>query len=93
MSRYLQINDEEEAAELSSNTGWSQFLEWVSTLNADDYPDLVAFANNGTTNDPQKVSDQVESASEEFPPDEDVTSIAESLREYLDGESGVSSVV
>jgi hypothetical protein len=93
MSRYLQINDEEEAAELSSNTGWSQFLEWVSTLDKNEFPSLVNFAATGTTNDPQKVSDQVESAVDASEPDEDVSGIAESLQEYLNGETGVASVV
>lgn len=93
MSRYLQINDEEEASELSSNTGWSQFLEWASILDKNEFPDLIDFSDSGTTSDLQKVSDQIESAIEDSPPDGDVAGIAKSLRDYLDGESGIASIV
>ena len=93
MSRYLQINDQEDAAELSSNSGWTQFHEWVATLDAEEFPALVEFTTNGTTDTPQLVCDQVESAMEDSPPIPDVQSIADNLMEYLDGESGSASVV
>lgn len=93
MSRYLQLNDQEEAAELSSNTGWSQFIEWVDLVDAEEYPALVGFAKSGTTQNPQMVADQIEAAQEDYPPPEDVKSIADSLFDYLDGEEGIASVV
>jgi hypothetical protein len=93
MSRYLLIGDAEEGAEISSNTGWSQFLEWVSSLDQDEFPSLVNFSTTGTTDDAQLLRDQVESATEDSPPIPDVAPIAENLLEYLDGETGSVSVV
>lgn len=93
MSRYLQLNDQDEAAELSSNTGWSQFSDWVNGLDAGEFPALSDFVKSGSTNQPQLVADQIESAVSDSPPDGDVSGIADSLREYLDGEDGIASVV
>jgi hypothetical protein len=93
MSRYLQLNDQPEAAELSSNAGWSQFLDWVSKLDEKEYPDLVKFSNDGTSSDLQKVADQLEAAMDDSSPNKDVNGIIGSLFEYLDGSTGIASVV
>jgi hypothetical protein len=86
MSRYLQINDEEEAAELSSNAGWTQFVEWVDGLDKGTYPALAAFSATGTTEAPQDVADEIEAARDASPPIPDVESIADTLFDSLDGE-------
>lgn len=93
MSRYLQINDEDEAAELSSNAGWTQFVEWVSGLDKGTYPALVDFSATGSTEAPQEVADQIEAARDDSPPIPDVESIADTLFDSLDGTEGIASVV
>jgi len=90
MSRYILLGKDEEGPEIASNTGWTQFLEWVESLDADEYPALADFSTTGTTEQAQLVCDQTEAAIEDLPPIPDVEPIARNLIEYLDGESEAS---
>lgn len=93
MSRYLQINDEDEATALSSNAGWTQFLDWVEGLEKNTYPALVDFSTTGSTEQPQEVADEIEAALDDSPPIPDVESIADTIIDSLDGTEGIASVV
>ena len=93
MSRYLQVNDDDEPAELSSNSGWSQLLDWVATLSGEKAAALAEFTDTGTTTDLQPVADQIKAALGDVPPIDDVKDIANTLIQYLDGEAGIASVV
>ena len=93
MSRYIQINDDKEPAELSSNSGWSQFIDWSESLDANEYPEIAKLANDGATKNPQMLADQIEHALKNASPIPDVGRIAETIFSYLDGESGAATVI
>lgn len=89
MSRYLQINDDE-PSDLSSNSGWSQFIEWSESLGDSS---VKQFASSGTTDDPDGLAEDIESAMQENPPIKDVEGICETLIEYLASSEGTATVV
>ena len=86
-------DDDDEPAELSSNSGWSQLLDWVATLSGEKAAALAEFTDTGTTTDLQPVADQIKAALGDVPPIDDVKDIANTLIQYLDGEAGIASVV
>jgi hypothetical protein len=93
MSRYIQLDDEEETPQVSSNAGWTQFTEWVDSLDSSEFPALAELVEQGETSEAQNVSDQIEVAMEETPPIPDVQSICETLKEVLAGHEGVATIV
>lgn len=95
MSRYLQIGDAEknEPLDLSSNSGWSQFLAWTASIDREKFPELHAFADNGVSSDPAKVLIDIEQARVDHPPISDVKGIVDTLVDYLAGETEDIAVV
>lgn len=94
MSRYLQLgNDESEPLDLSSNSGWTQFHGWVDSLEGEQFSALREFIDDGSTGDAQKVREEISEALAVQPPIPDVQSIAETLVEHLDGETGSATIV
>lgn len=91
MSRYLTVEDQE-GIEISSNTGWSQFIDWVDGLDENEFPDLKRFADEGNSDDAQKLRDQIEEAQNDSAPIPDVKSIVDNLMGILNGEIGSVSV-
>ena len=74
----------ERQVQVASNSGWSEFCEWVETTDMEDYPSLHHLVEFGFDNDPEDLRDDIEDAIREHPPDPDVVSVAEGLVDFLD---------
>jgi len=81
MSRYLQNNDEDEPAFVSSNAGWSDFMGWADQ--AENAPQLKQLMDEGTCDDTAACAEEIAAHMESNPPSEDNLSIAETLIEFL----------
>lgn len=79
MSRYAQFDEDGNQYQIASNLGWSQFGDWVDTLDAEKYPALVQLWEHGNTGDLEALRSQLDSALIDSPPHQDVIDSAELL--------------
>lgn len=83
MSRYAQFDEDGNQYQISSNLGWSEFGDWVETLDAETYPNLREFWEGGTTQAIPEITAQLEHVLEESPPSKNVNGTAELLLSAL----------
>src|SRR6185437_2743751 len=79
--------------QVASNLGWSEFSEWVGTLDREEYPTLHHLVAFGFANDAGDLLDEIDEAVEASPPSEDVADIAEELADFLEGKDDAEIVV
>lgn len=73
-----------EGVQVASNTGWSEFCEWVDTTDVEDYPSLHHLTTFGFGNDPADLAEDIQVAlDEDDPEDDDVKSVATGLIKAL----------
>lgn len=88
MSRYAQFDEDGNQYQIASNLGWSQFGDWVDTLDASRYPALVQLWEHGNTGDLEALRNQLDAALSESPPRQDVIDSAELLLTALHQNTG-----
>lgn len=71
---------------LASNTGWSQFGDWVDGLDVDEFSEVVHLWEHGWSQEGKTLSAQLSKAIESNQPDGDVKPIAENLVSLVAGE-------
>lgn len=79
MSIYAQFDEDGNQYQFASNTGWSQFGDWIESLDAAKYPALSALWEYGSTQDIQCATSQLDAALRENPPNKNVESSADLL--------------
>lgn len=79
MSRYAQFDEDGNQYQISSNLGWTEFGNWVETLDAETYLNLAELWESGTTQAIPEITEQLEHALEESPPSKNVSGTAELL--------------
>lgn len=82
MSQYIST-EREELQQVASNLGWSEFCEWVDTLDLEDYPALHHLRQHGFDNDPDELLGDVEDAIAEGSPSDDIRSVAQGIADFL----------
>lgn len=92
MSQYVST-EAGEMEQVASNLGWSEFCDWVGTLDIDTYPHLHALVTFGFDQDIEALGDELDAAVEASPPSEDVADIAEELADFLEGKGDAGIVV
>ncbi len=79
MSRYAQFDEDGNQYQFASNQGWSEFGDWIESLDEDTYPQLHELWDNGTTQAIAETIEQLEHALEENPPSDNVAASADLL--------------
>lgn len=69
---------------LASNSGWSDLVSWVDTLNVDEYTDLAVLADHGWSEQLDKVQSQLKRALAS-PPSDDIAHTAGELLDLISG--------
>lgn len=83
MAVYAQFDKDGACVQLASNTGWSEFGDWVETLK--DCPRLSAMWDSGVCEDIPGLRDELEQQIQDGPPeDEDVLSVAHQVIHAID---------
>lgn len=77
MSFYIQI-DGEQQDQIASNTGWGDYGRWVKLLDPDEFPETRSLYEDGWAN-PAELIAELPLAIEAEKPDEDVSSVVDSL--------------
>jgi outer membrane murein-binding lipoprotein Lpp len=78
MSIYLSDGDEKQE-QVASNLGWSQFGDWVETLDVKQHPAIVSLWEHGITEDVKSLTAQLEAAKQETSPSADVAGIIDGI--------------
>lgn len=93
MSQYVST-EAMEMEQVASNLGWSEFCDWVGTLEVEAHPALHELATFGYTNDAGELLDELDDAVEASPPPSaDVADVAEELADFLEGKEDAEIVV
>ncbi len=93
MSIYAQFDEDGSQEQIASNRGWSEFGDWVETLNATDFPGLAALWEHGFASDVPALTSEVAKAVKSAPPSKDVKTIAKFLLSALRENSGAGCVL
>ena len=93
MSIYAQFDEDGSQEQIASNRGWSEFGDWVETLNANDFPTLAALWEHGATSDIRGLTSEVAKAVKSAPPSKDVKTIAKFLLSALRGNAKAGCVL
>lgn len=87
MSYYLQIDTNVGPLQIASNVGYGEFGDWVDSLDAKMYGELIHLYEHGWSQDVADLIGQLVSAIKDEPPKKaDVLDVAKTLAEYLRGE-------
>ena len=79
MSRYAQFDEDGNQYQFASNLGFSEFGDWIETLDEKDFPALYELWETGSTQDIKGATSQLEKALKENSPSENVEASAELL--------------
>jgi hypothetical protein len=83
MAIYAQFDEAGECIQLASNTGWSEFIDWVETL--DGYKRLSQLVDEANCEDIAGLRDELESCLEDEPPEnKDVLDVAHQVIHAID---------
>ncbi len=83
MSLYMQFDEAGPCLQVASNSGWSEFGDWVETLSG--YTRLAALWSDGSCEDIAGLRDELEHVLEnQPPPDKDVHSVVDGLIHAID---------
>lgn len=83
MAIYAQFDKDGECVQLASNTGWSEFGNWVETLNG--CPRVAKLWHSGECEEIPELRAELEEAIQDYPPpDKDVESVAHQVIHAID---------
>ena len=83
MAIYAQFDKDGPCLQLASNTGWSEFGDWVETL--EDCPRISELWESGSCEDIPGLRDETEETLKSSPPEnKDVESVADGLIHSID---------
>jgi hypothetical protein len=80
---YQIMTEDQEPTQIGTSQGWPDFCEWVDELDEEDYPELVAFCDEGDTYSAADVMVDLRQAVKDNPPDDDVLDTAKGLMRFL----------
>ncbi len=92
MSQYVSTENEE-MEQVATNLGWSEFCEWVATLDVEDCPSLHHLCTFGYDNDPEDIPGEIAAALEASPPPDDVRSTADGLAAFCEAHADADIVI
>ncbi len=78
---------------LATNSGWGKVGDWLHSLDADDYSDLIHLFEHGWSEPVSSVRDQLQTALESPPDDADTAHTAQQLLDTLARLPGDSAIV
>jgi len=93
MSRYAQFDEDGNQYQFASNKGWSEFGDWIESLDAATYPQIRELWDNGSTQAIPETIEQFEHALEENPPSENVAASAELLLTALHSNTNAGTLL
>lgn len=84
MSFYLQV-DGIQVDQIASNTGWGDFGRWAKLLDPDQFGEVRSLYENGWTDEPAKLMDELGDASKDENLDADCASVVSAIIITLEG--------
>ncbi len=92
MSVYASL-DENEPAQIASNTGWSDVCEWIDTQDAENYPETAHLRDYGWSQETKKVAEELLAMVEDDEPTVDgVRDVVDTLMKLI-GDASDAEVI
>lgn len=88
MSRYLEYEDEDgnlvgDQVLLASVSGWGDFCRWTDQIDGEEFHSLRGFVEYGGSDYPEDVLVELREALKQYPPVNDVLTIANNIIDFL----------
>jgi hypothetical protein len=84
--------DEHGGEQIASNQGWSDFGNWVETLDANEFDQLIVLWEHGWTPEVETLAKELGEALQKYPPDEKITATGQALLSALQGSTNAEAV-
>jgi hypothetical protein len=90
---YEIMTEDEEGIPIGTSQGWPDFCDWAVKTGEDNYPELVAFADEGITYAHKDLATELKAALKEEPPKDDVAATARDVLKFVEGHADAELIM